>query len=516
MFAREKRERRKIDLSLRSLRLPLCALCVKISFIARLRKEQIIIANMPKHRRKTPKLEWLRFGGHDSRLSGVIFFLLCAIPVVSVVGFGAVDAWALGLLSLAAGVIVILWLADAWLKREFSFSTNKLLLPLLGLILLGLIQLLPLGGSSAAADLLSIPAAASLSLNAFETRFAVIHLIIYFIFFAAALTFINSLKRLKIAALTVIVAGAAMAFYGVLQELSGSESIFGVRTPYQANPFASFVNRHHFAAFMELTGGLTLGLLFGGAIKTDRRIFLAIAAVIMGIALILTSSRGGWLSFLVVLGLVIFAKFSLKGAAAADGSGSAPTFRQNAALVGGGLGLILILLLSVVWLGGDESLLRGVAMQNAQADVSNGRFHFWQIALKIFLDHPVIGAGLNSFGTAFPRYDTWHGYFSVEQAHNDYLQILADGGILGFLCVAAFVFLLFKNGLRVINKTPDPFRRSIAVGALAGCCGILFHSFFDFPLRTPSNALFFLLLAALILVEIKGDIHKRMPMLKKI
>ncbi len=60
---------------------------------------------------------------------------------------------------------------------------------------------------------------------------------------------------------------------------------------------------------MEMTLGLTLGLLFGDATKNNKKIFLIIAAVIMGMAILLTGSRGGMMSFLGVLGFVIMANF---------------------------------------------------------------------------------------------------------------------------------------------------------------------------------------------------------------
>ena len=152
---------------------------------------------------------------------------------------------------------------------------------------------------------------------------------------------------------------------------------------------------------------------------------------------------------------------------------------------------------SVFLLSGDAALVRGVGFTN-QADASSGRMHFWSVALQIFKDYPILGAGLDSFGgTAFPRYDTWNGNFRIEQAHNDYLQMLADAGLFGFFCVAAYIFLFFKKGLQQIGATHSQFRKSVAIGALAGCFGILLHSFFDFPLRTSSNAFFFLLFAVL-------------------
>ena len=462
------------------------------------------------------------FFGAKLSLENVIFFMICAVPVCATIAFGAVDMWASGLLSLVAALIVILWLAYAWRKNEFQFSANKLQLPIFGLIIIGLIQLLPFGGANAASDALTIPISRALSLNPYATRLTIVQLAIYSVFFAAALTFINNRRRFQTVVLTVIVFGALMGFYGILQELAGTEDIYGMRPPGQAFPFASFVNRHHFAAFMEMTGGVALGLLFGSGTLKNKRVFLIIAAVIMGIALLFTSSRGGWLSFLGVLGFIILAKLADKNALESNkeaaegyeaGAGGEPekkqSLRQSVLLFGGAAGLILILFAAVVWLGGDESLTRGVGMQNSAEDISNGRFHFWQIALKIFADYPILGAGLDAFGTAFPRYDNWSGAFRVEQAHNDYLQILADAGIFGITCAAAFIFLLFRQGLRVIRNTVDSFQRSAKIGALAGCFGILFHSFFDFPMRTPSNALFFLLLVALTQVEFKEIHHQR-------
>jgi O-antigen ligase len=433
-----------------------------------------------------------------ARTSSIIFFLLSATLVFAPIAFGSVDLWAAGILALIAFLIVVLWLFDAWRTGEFSFSTNRLQLPLLGLILIGLIQLLPLSGDGSG-GLLSVPAAASLSLDPYTTRFAVIQLVVYFVFFAAALTFIDSQKRLRKMVLLIIIFGSLMAFFGILQRLANPEGIYGLRpTPY-AVPFGSFINQHHFAAFMEMTIGVTLGLLYNKSTKRDKRLLLVIAVVIMGIALVFTSSRGGILSLFGVIGFVTLASFLRRKTVEDEDAPSA--FQSKFALVGGGLALILVLFGSILLLGGGSSLTRGIGFIN-QNDISNGRSHFWSVTLQIIRDHPIFGAGLNSFGVAFTRYDTWNGSLRVEQAHNDYLQIFADAGIFGFACAIAFVYFLFRQGLEKINRTTDRFRRGTAIGALAGCFGILLHSFFDFPLRTPSNMFYFLILATLATVSV--------------
>lgn len=452
--------------------------------------------------------EWLGatlFEKYMPSAGGIIIFLLSAMLIFAPAAFGSVDYWAAGVLALGAFLIAVLWLFDAWKSGEFCFNTSSLQLPLIGLILIGLIQLLPLRQADVAAGLLSIPAVSSLSLNPYITRFAVVQLCVYLVFFAAALTYINSLRRLQKIVLLIIIFGALMAFFGILQRLANPEGIYGLRpTPY-AVPFGSLVNQHHFAAFMEMTIGVTLGLLYNKSTKRDKRLLLVIAVVIMGIALVFTSSRGGILSLLGVIGFVTLANFLRQKISEDDAPSS--SFQNKLALVGGGLALILILFGTILLLGGGDSLARGIGFIN-QNDISNGRSHFWGITLQIIRDNPIFGAGLDAFGVAFTRYDTWNGTLRVEQAHNDYLQIFADAGIFGFACVVAFIYFLFKKGLKKINSTTDRFRRGVSVGALAGCFGILLHSFFDFPLRTPSNAFYFLMLATLATVSINSAKRK--------
>ena len=434
----------------------------------------------------------------NSRYSGAIFFLLGVILIFSTLAYGAVETWAFGFLSIFTGIILVLWLFETRRTSEIKFGKSPLQIPLLGLILIGLIQLLPLKSPEIADNLLLIPAVSSLSINPYATRLAVVQLIIYAVFFAAAFVFINTTERLRKIAALIVIFGAVMAFFGILQRLASPEGIYGWRPTPQAIPFASFVNQHHFAAFMEMTFGLTLAILVGKATGKDKRALLIAAVALMGISILFTGSRGGLLSLLGVTGFVLITNFLRKEKSDKEISKNdkRAIFRRKIAFIGGFLALFFVLFGAVVLLGGDTALLRGVGY-TAQTDVSSGRLHFWGVALDIFKNNPILGAGLDAFGTAFPRYDMWNGNLRVEQAHNDYLQILADAGVAGFLCVAGFIFLLFKQGLQRIGAEHDRFRLSVSIGALAGCFGILLHSFFDFPLRTPSNAFYFLIFAFL-------------------
>ena len=93
-----------------------------------------------------------------------------------------------------------------------------------------------------------------------------------------------------------------------------------------------------------------------------------------------------------------------------------------------------------------------------------------------------------------------NGVFRVEQAHNDYLQILADAGIIGLIIGGIFYFSTFPNGFAKL-KTSDTFRRGVAVGAFAGCFAILVHSMFDFVLHTTAITMMFITLVSLVVIS---------------
>jgi O-antigen ligase len=170
--------------------------------------------------------------------------------------------------------------------------------------------------------------------------------------------------------------------------------------------------------------------------------------------------------------------------------------------------MVMTLFLGVVLLGGEDAISRLVGSVNTD-DPSTGRTHFWSVTIDIIRNHPVLGTGLGAFGVVYTGYDTRNGLYRLEQAHNDYLQVLSDGGIVGAILGIIFLVSLFRMGFSR-RESPDQFRRGVATGALAGCFAVLIHSFFDFTLHTTSNTLLFLTLAALATMNGRvEDVHAR-------
>ena len=424
--------------------------------------------------------------------SRLAFLTICVTIVLTTLAYGTVHYWAMGVFALTAAGIVCLWCVDGMVLRSVQISVNSLQWPVLGLIVLGLIQLLPLRAAPDNAGL-ALHLSQSLSLDPYATRLVLVQLAALFVFFIATLTFTDSPRRLRTLARTITIFGFLLAMFGLTQSFtSDGTRVYWFRQLSQSTAFGPFINRHHFAGYMELAVAIPLGLLFSGSIEVHKRPLYAFAVVLMSVSLIMTNSRGGIISLVAeLMFLVVIAGPGRRRGENVRGQ------RLRAVLMRGGLavGLVIVLFFGVLAVGGADVFGRLLGTVNA-ADPTTGRSHFWSVTLDVIKAHPIIGSGLGSFGVIYTRYDSRNGMFRLEQAHNDYLQILSDGGIVGGLLGLSFLVILFRNGF-TRRDTDDKFRRGVATGALAGCFAVLVHSAFDFTLHTTSNALLFLILAAM-------------------
>lgn len=429
--------------------------------------------------------------------SRFVFLVICVAIVLSALAYGTVHYWALSLFNLGGFTILLLWVLDAWSLGNLRVSRNVLQLPLLGMLVLGLVQLLPMREISSGGAT-SVPLINTLSLDPNSTRLVLVQLATLLIFFAATLVFVDTPRRLRVLVRTIMVFGFLLAIFGLTQSFTSPTKVYWIRELNQSTAFGPFINRHHFAGYMELTIALPLGLLFAGAVDKEKRLIYLFIAGLMGVALVMTASRGGIISLVAeILFLTIVTAIWRKP--------SERRRRKSGRLkrVAGRLGLagalLVGLFLGVVLLGGEFSINRFIDSVNTD-DPTTGRAHFWAVTLDIIKAHPVIGTGLGAFGVIYTRYDTRNGLFRLEQAHNDYLQVLSDAGIVGGVLALSFVVLLFYKALSRA-RSRDDFRRGIALAALSGCFAVLVHSFFDFTLHTTSNALLFLVLAAIATID---------------
>src|SRR5262249_51240268 len=127
---------------------------------------------------------------------------------------------------------------------------------------------------------------------------------------------------------------------------------------------------------------------------------------------------------------------------------------------------------------------------NKRVAMTGGTWH-------IFLDHPLLGTGLGTLQTVYPAYETLYDGKVVNHAHNDYLEALAETGLMGGLCCALFLGTLFVESRRHLAKPASAFVASLQLAAIIACGGFLVHGLVDFNLHIPANALLFFLMASL-------------------
>jgi O-antigen ligase len=411
--------------------------------------------------------------------------------VLCTLAYGGVHYWALGLLSVGAAVTVILWAADAWSRNGLQYRASWLQLPLVGIAFLALLQLLPWHRQTIPGD--AAPSWLPFSFDPFATRLAIVSVVVLLIFFAAASAFIDSRTRLRGIVAFIVILGAVVALLGLIQYFVSPLKIYGFREPFQALPFGPFIDRNHFAAFAVMILPLPGALLLERAVTPDRIPLYAAAILLLVVATVMTGSRGGLLTLVAVAAFLVIVQAATRRSQEHTSSG-----RRRWILIAATFGLGTMLIFSLVLILGGSGALRRIAGQAPTEDAAGGgRAQYWRATVKMIRDHPVIGVGLDAYGVAFPRYDSLNGTFRVERAHNDYLQTLAETGVIGSLIALAFVVILFRQGVGAAQVTHDPWRRAVTIGSLAGCFGVLVHSIFEFPLRTPANALLFLLLAVL-------------------
>src|SRR5256714_13959930 len=307
------------------------------------------------------------------------FVIICVAIVLTTLAFGTVHNWAMAIFAVSAVGIVCLWSTDALVLRSAQISINPLQWPLVGMVILGLLQLLPLRSYDDAG--LSLSPVRSLSLDPYATRLVIIQVTCLLIYFAATTILVDTRERLRMLVRTVTIFGFGLAIFGLTQSFTSvGTRVYWFRQLAQSTAFGPFINRHHFAGYMELTIALPLGLLFSGSIESYKRPIYAFVAMMMGVALIMTNSRGGIISLAAeILFLAVVA-----GPGLLRGERRLLAQRIRSALLRAGLafGLIVILIGGTIAVGGADVFTRLVGTANA-ADPTTGRAHFWSVTLDV-------------------------------------------------------------------------------------------------------------------------------------
>jgi putative inorganic carbon (hco3(-)) transporter len=307
--------------------------------------------------------------------------------------------------------------------------------------------------------------------------------------------------------------GVALALVGIVQRPFYAGRIYGFWTPLMhASPFGPFVNKNHFAGWMLMAVPLTLGLLCAEASRVERVasdwrhrllwlsspdasriVCLAAAVVVMALSLVLTMSRSGMLAFVASIAL-----------------GGWWTMRRMPAgsrrWVMSAYGVCLVLFV-VGWTGVDAVAAR---LGSADPATINERLPIWRDTWRIASDFWLTGTGLNTYGVATLFYQTSVPGFHLREAHNDYFQLAAEGGLLlGLPIVCAIVALVRATRHRLVHASGSSYW--IRLGAVIGLIAIALQSSVEFSLQMPGNAAFCAVLCGIALHRDSRPARARVP-----
>ncbi len=446
----------------------------------------------------------------------LIFMLVWApLPLAST------NTWAVGILALmASGLLITTWLASLLTGRSFRVIYSAWL-PLL--CIFGFLALISLQAYSGYR-----PDALLVSYDVYATKIEILLTITYLIIFICTLLLSNSEQRIRKLLWALVFSGAAQALFAiVMMSLAAHYQLFFFDVDHSTRAKGTFGYHNSFAGYMEICIAAGLGLLFGSfkppqgmaatwktrmksalSFLLSSKMPLRLLLILMVIGLVLTRSRmgnAGLMGALVLAMLIalIFVKELRK--------------------------ILAILVVSVIvvdtliigqWVGLDKVVerLENTEMATEQASLEatdstqtasigpskpkrreeslEQRVEPAYNAINMFKDKPWAGFGAGTFYTAYPPYKNPNIRGFYEHAHNDYLEILADTGIVGAGLLFVFALTSFVVGIKLL-AVPRGVAKGVGFSVVLVLIALIFHSFVDFNLHIPPNAMTLMVLCAL-------------------
>jgi O-antigen ligase/tetratricopeptide (TPR) repeat protein len=459
----------------------------------------------------------------ESRIDRTILYGVIFLLIFAPLAFGSVHVWAYGIIEFGVFLLLLLWFFDrlilsgsdtlAWVKTPVN------LILMMFLVLIGL-QLIPLPApivallspethadktrlfklmSKAAGGCADGPSWMMMSYSIHPTLLEWVKSGTYCGMFFLVLNTVTSRKQINILVYTLIFIGLFEAVYAIFQVFSVTPRVWWWKSRVGASRFASgtFIVSNHFAACMEMVLCLTFGFLIAQKRRTrqmipgsgsprtflknfvswfspesvrPKMIFFFFVALLMGVSLLLSASRGGILSLgftMLLMALLFYSKKRYK------------TY--------GGLALCLCAAIIAYGLhvGIDPTLEKFENPKNLY-----GRFHITRTIIPMIKDYPFSGVGLGNFRYIYPRYiDDYDRVRASGYAHNDWVEAGTETGFPGLLLIFLAFAIYITKMIRIWRRRRDFHALGIGAGVMAGLLSIGMHSYFDFNMHIPANPL---------------------------
>ena len=408
-------------------------------------------------------------------LKKLIFGTLISLLIIAAIPYGTVEPWWKAAFVCAVFMICVVAIIDT---RSLKIAEGSILLPMLALSALGFVQTLSFGSQQVA----GITVRNTISADPFQTRFFALQMLALTAWLALLYRYVNTESRMRALVYTILGVAVVSAIFGVLRQATQHQIGFVLPLLRPTQGYGQFINKNHFAYLMEMAFGLVIGLALAAGIKRERLLIYVALLLPIWTALVLSNSRGGILAMLV----------QIVSAALLLGSRRQATVLRAALLVV----LVAGALFGTLWLGGDRLASNfenatselNPAETNIRAGVS--RNEIWRATLKMFAAHPITGVGLGGYWIGITEYHDASGLMTPQEAHNDYLELLSSGGLVG-LAIGVWFALMLIRAVRANLAIDTGYIRALRFGAILGITGVAAHSLVDFGLHIMVNAIVF-------------------------
>ncbi len=303
----------------------------------------------------------------------------------------------------------------------------------------------------------------------------------------------------------VVILAGIIAFIAILQQFSSGGKLYWFRPSPGGNPGGPWVNINQYAAYIEMICPLALGLFlyhrpstsheysfrqrlvsFFSSPGSNLYFFYGTIFLLLCSSVIISLCRGGIITILV--SCVLFALFA-----------SIRLGRYGRASFWIAVCLVLLFITSIGWQPVVDEFSYAF---NATGGIRDGRIQLWGDTLGMIRDYAVLGSGFGTFLDVYPSYKTIAGDLIFDHAHNDYLEMLSDGGVVGFLLAAWFCAAVLLHGIKKIRMRRDRFAVLLGIGAFTGICAALMHIVVDFNLHNGAVGLYFFFLCGLLVAVV--------------
>lgn len=429
--------------------------------------------------------------GEEALLNKLLFATLVSLIVIAPIPYGTVEPWWKAAFVCAVFAICIVALIETFKNRIERIEGASILLPMLALSLLAFLQTLSLGSRTEA----NLSVWNTISADPYQTRFFALQMLALTTLLALLYRYASTERRVRVLVYTVLAIAVASAVFGILRQTTQQETGFFLPLLKKNQGYGQFINKNHFAFLMEMAFGLGLGIILSGGVARERLMVYVALLLPIWTGLVLANSRGGILAMLAQVVVAVLLLISFRGLAS---DYQLPKIAHSAVLRAVLLVVLVIgVLFGTFWVGGDRLATN---FENATGEFTSpttsagaSRNEIWRATLKMFAAHPIVGVGLGGYWIGITAYHDASGLMTPQEAHNDYLELLSSGGLIG-LALGVWFAVAVVGKIRQNLLVDTGYKRAVRLGAILGITGVAAHSLVDFGLHIMTNAIAFIVL----------------------